>query len=523
MLSKLNNIFLRDFLNISLYVYLIALTLGLIFIGSNQLFDVNTELLGWCFGLIFLVSLNYCKEAQFAHVATLTGLFLLYVFPRILTYLLAPRIVVFPFGQNVGTDTINHGLSYVLIGTVLLFAGLFSASLVFHTQRAAMPEASARPLDYPVVVFLVVLILVLAVQFYISVWVGISPYGKLRAESGNTTVQLMMAFFAMDSLFFVVAAICLLQKEVTVNKMVVTIIVGSFFFLESVISGARSAGLTILMGLLAIYLAEGGNFRLPLRKFAVIVGIVVGISVLTHPLTTRQRTHISGNYWSTKHGTDSRMFEGNKWGIASFNNIFRLNAARGEIGLLERSENSVRTIVNHLALIDYGILTVAVPGNRDAKDKYMNVNYAAKSILNSVPGTIFKEAELNTSRVVNIIYRGVDEEYVLKSGYFSEVWTIWGLFSVVFGWWGGLIALFTTGFVMEIIYNVGAQFFGVYSIYYRAWFLFVVPRVVYFSSGIDHTFMTVLVLMLQAVAMVVILSVVSRLYARIGRLSWRPA
>jgi len=493
------------------------------FVGRNPLFDGNTEWMGFCLGLVFLVSLNYCRKDQFAHVATLTGLFLLYVFPRILTYLFAPRIVVFPFGQNVGTDTINEGLSYVLIGSVLLFAGLFAAGLVFQPQRAAMPEASVRPLDYPTVVFLVVLILVLAVQFYISVWVGISPYGKLRAESGNTVIQFMMAFFAMDSLFFVVAAICLLHKEVRVNKIVITIIVGSVFFLESVISGARSAGLTILMVLLAIYLAGGGNFRLPLRKFVMIVGVVVGISVLTHSLATSQRTRIAGNYWSTRNRTDSRTLDANKRKIAYYNKIYGLDAAREEISLLEIIENSLTTIVNHLALVDYGILTVAEPGDRDAKDKYMNVMYAAKSILNSVPGTIFKEAELNTSRVVNIIYRGVDEEFVLKHGYFSEVWTIWGLFYVVFGWWGGLVAFFTTGFVMEIIYNVGAQFFGVYGIYYRAWFLFVVPRVVYFSSGIDHTFMTVLVLLLQAVAMVVILSVVSRLYARIGRLSWRPA
>jgi len=164
MLSKRENIFFKDFLNRLLYVYLIALTLGFILLGRNPLFDGNTELLGLSLGLVFLMSLNYCKESQFAHVAMITVLFLLYMFPRILTYLLAPRIVAFPFGRNVGTDTINLGLSYVLIGTVLLFAGSFASSSIFQPQRAATPKASERPLDYPVFVVPLLITKILATQ-----------------------------------------------------------------------------------------------------------------------------------------------------------------------------------------------------------------------------------------------------------------------------------------------------------------------------------------------------------------------
>ena len=512
MLSKRENIFFKDFLNLLLYVYLIALTLGFIFFGRNPLFDGNTELLGLCLGLVFLMSLNYCKESQFAHVAMVTVLFLLYMFPRILTYLLAPKIVAFPFGQNVGTDAINQGLSYILIGAVLLFAGSFAAGSVFQPQRTAMPETSERPLDYPAVVFLIVLLLVLAVEFYISVWVGISPYGKLRAETGNTMLQFMRLFTAIDTFFLVVAAICLLQKEVTMDKMVVTIIVGSVFFIVTAINGGRSAGLRILMVLLAIRLAGAENFRFPLRKSAVFVGVVLGISVLAYPYATKRRVHIAYEE------NQSRQVPVSSLKVDPDEGKSAPASGTEESNIIMRSANLVTTLLNRLGLMDYGILVVAKPGDLRAKDKYMNLMYAVKSILNTVPGTIFKEAELNTSRVINIIYRGGDEEQA-KVAYFAEFWTIWGLWFVVFGWWGGLVALFATGFVMEMIYSVGAEFFGVYKTYFRAWTLCILIPVVYFSMGIDHSFITVVVLGIQAVSMVVMLSVVNRVYAKISGMS----
>ena len=86
-----------------------------------------------------------------------------------------------------------------------------------------------------------------------------------------------------------------------------------------------------------------------------------------------------------------------------------------------------------------------------------------------------------------------------------------------------LIALFTIGFVIEMIYKIGGKFFGGYGIYYRAWYLFAVIPSVYFSGGFDHSFNTILVLLLQVVVMVITLSVITRLYAKIKRLSWRPA
>jgi len=59
----------------------------------------------------------------------------------------------------------------------------------------------------------------------------------------------------------------------------------------------------------------------------------------------------------------------------------------------------------------------------------------------------------------------------------------------------------------------------VYKTYFRAWTLCIVIPVVYLSMGIDHSFITVVVLGIQAVSMVVMLSVVNRVYAKISGMS----
>ena len=122
---------------------------------------------------------------------------------------------------------------------------------------------------------------------------------------------------------------------------------------------------------------------------------------------------------------------------------------------------------------------------------------------------MFWDAALSTSRTMPIIYGGLTEEYVKNHGYFSQAWTAWGLAYALFGWTGGIGALLLTGVALHGGYLFLIQHSARYLPYVTIWYLFVAPMLLYLSMGLDHSVTTFLVLLLQTVAVLYLLDVVS--------------
>lgn len=214
-------------------------------------------------------------------------------------------------------------------------------------------------------------------------------------------------------------------------------------------AGLRGVGIRILLIFFAIFLAGMGNFKPRIIPVFAIIASITLTSLVSWQLATSMRTNIV-----KQHRDKSCSLRVNSDKVDS-------DCAEN---LIETSEQNNRTfiskVLNRMGVLDYAMQITTEPGDAAALTKYMNFPYLSKSIANSIlPGLPFLEAPLSTSRVINIIYRNYDEIYVLKNGYFSEFWTIWGVALIHFGWWGGLIALFAGGFVLHILYSRGAIFF----------------------------------------------------------------
>ena len=81
--------------------------------------------------------------------------------------------------------------------------------------------------------------------------------------------------------------------------------------------------------------------------------------------------------------------------------------------------NTGLLIANRLsAPFDSAILLPYANKNDGAFKKYINYEYFFKSTLNSlVPGVLYPDATISTSRLINVIFRNVSIEHIKKYGY----------------------------------------------------------------------------------------------------------
>lgn len=492
--------------------YLLALVTGILILGPTMLFDGRTALLSLALGTLLLGSLAIARGTLFAQVAMLAFFFSIFVFPRIIEYLFLPELVRFPFGEGTDSTAINRGLAYVLLGTGGIVAGFFSAERVVRRSRVFLKESGEGPIDeFPVGAILPVFVLVLAIDFYIRVWLGIGIFGKLQAETGNTLVQLVLGLFGIDMVFFGAFMALAVGKNANRIRWMVVLVAIYIFFLS--LGGSRGGGLRVLSMSLAILVASRGNFRSRWYHYLVVLVSIGLMSLALFPVATQIRTDLQlRNLRVAQEGNGAKvgwLFEGVRWGEQQGDGVT----------LYRKPVMLLAAVANRLAVVDYSVLMLTEDGNPETRAKFMNLMYAVKSIANFfVPGSAYPEAELSTSRAVAVIYRNISGVGHL-SGYFSEYWTAWGLSYVLFGWWGGLVALFVAGFAFHALYLLALRLLGRFRYYFTSWFLFVVPTLFYISMGVDHSVTTGAVLLLQGVVVMLGFSLVKTAL----RLAEKPA
>lgn len=495
--------------------------------GNGVLFDHYTLILSSSLGLMFIISIKIAKQDLFAHIAMISILFMLFAFPRTLTYLFAPELVVLPFDQNIEVNAINEGILFVTIGTALLLAGMFAAENVIKGKKKQEGQQLIRTLDYPLLSLCIIFVITVAIELYGTVWLGVSSYGKLRADIGNTQFQILKVLFALDTLFFVVLGIVVIEKAYTKKTWLALIVIVFFAYaIYSALTGSRGTGMRSLLVVSAIFLATMGNFRPRLIPTLAMMTVIVLTGLASWQIATSIRSSIAAkhyNYLINVSVEAKDVSEESGAPIRTSNTaefINKTNASGVTKDVSGGASQFIARVLNRMGVIDYAIQITSQPGDPKALEKYMNFKYIAKSIANSaLPGLPFSEASLSTSRVINIIYRGYEEKFVLNSGYFSEFWTIWGLAYIFFGWWGGVIGLLLSGFVLHAAYIKGANLCGKYSVYYKATFLFVVTPTVCFSMGIDHSIITILTLSLQTICILILLSLIDVAFTKLVRFS----
>jgi hypothetical protein len=144
-------------------------------------------------------------------------------------------------------------------------------------------------------------------------------------------------------------------------------------------------------------------------------------------------------------------------------------------------------VMQRMAVIDNAIMIISADADPSAKLKYMNLAYTAKNIVNSLlPGVVFADAEISTSRVIPILYHVFTEDYLKGAGYSSDFYTPWGLFFLIFGWWGGLFMLSIASLGVYFTYFIIMRFGGKFRYHMGALCLLSVSNLFFANMGMDH-------------------------------------
>lgn len=485
---------LKNLLIISIFFYMVAILIGSfsLFFDSNPLFDETTVILSLGIGLLLLFVVQFSRRYLFHQMAVIAFFFLVFILPRIVTYLFLPSIVIWPFGNDINAGTVNTGLLYVFTGTMFFIIGMTIADKVYQPQLPPSSAASGDPSYYSAKVLVTLFLVVFAFNLYVTHIMGISPYGKMRLESYNALFQFFKTIFELDSVFFLVFATLLFKKIVSgkSNWMAIIMVVLCYIFLSG-LGGSRVGALRVIIFLVLALIAIGNNLRFRIRKLCMIFFILGAVGLLIFPFATISRISISSG---------------------SF------DYAVAETRSLKTIKGLAARVLNRLGyVLDSPVLIVTQEGDPEAKAKYMNLLYPTKNIINMlVPGNPFPEAKIMTSRVIDVIYRGANEPN-MYSRYFSEYWTLWGLAYVLFGWLGGILAILFIGFIIHSLYALIIMLFsGLYQFYLRLWLLLYVTQGIIGNMGFDSAFTTLFFGLLQFTALYYSLSLIKYFYGLFG-------
>jgi hypothetical protein len=474
---------LSTLIEVGLVLYLLLLVLGFVFVGDGPLFDFRTFLLGIGLGLLVTVAHLSERNRRNPLMAMVALIFLINMFLRLLGYLYFPTLVEFPFGKGVGVGVVNDGLLYIFLGTLCMLGGMVVAARLWPVWKTEVPGVAPLATQQMLWVWGAVFFIELMLELYITAWLGLSPLAvdKIHEYDGHHAIQALRAVVGLDTTLLAFFTYMALPGNWKAGRgqwgWVVAL--SLVLLMYTAYSGSRSGGLRLFMFVITILLVWRAGRSLTLLK---IMAFVLAMAVLT-PLSFsigdyfRAQTHLKHTA-IYKHELQQSKLDGGMH-----------EAPEAQIPEVQAPALSNRVINRLGAGLDYAILVTTQMPAKGCVAGFMNLGYAAKNMVNSaVPGTVFPEAQLNTSRVVSICYRGMTASEVFVAGYHSEYWTIWGLALVMFGWWGGLIFLTVSGILLHVMYAIVWRFFptGVKG-YYATLYVFLLPWLVIFTMGLDHS------------------------------------
>ena len=108
-----------------------------------------------------------------------------------------------------------------------------------------------------------------------------------------------------------------------------------------------------------------------------------------------------------------------------------------------------RQISERLSMLDRLVMLMSPQGA--SMKRYLNIENILKSTSNRLlPGEFFPELLL-LNRYTNVVFAGWSPEYA-KTNYSSEMFTNFGEYYILFGWLGGLLAIFLVGYMIGWLY-----------------------------------------------------------------------
>ena len=469
----------------------------------------------WLFlflALQFLVSLKLTNNMTFPNIAVIIINFSIFVFPRSLEYLYKPQFVVFPLIEHVDKAMFNRGLLYFVAGNALLLIGIHTGGAVLNnTTNSELHKSSAAKssIQRDLLPLAVIFVLSLGMQILCQCLEGISVIGETNKTQYHLLVQVLCLLFSIDTALVCVVVACVVSwKYIKKKEFVCFWGILALYLGTTVYFGSRVGILRALLAAATAFLVSHANMDIYLSKLkactiVMLLAFVSCIAFISYKTGSSNRSNL---------GIKSLESNGTKNKISEIVIERRIQETKNDKKKLNDPLFLCSSIMNRLGTLDFAVLTSSLNRSGLPVSVYGSLTYTLKSIANSVPGTPFPDADLNTSQVHDIVFSGRKEVEVKKGGYFSRPWTIWGL-STLFteSWWGyaALMAMF--GFLMHALYWMTTRIKNHYAVYVQILLLCVVLPLIYFTMGVDHSVIVGTGVVVQTLLIVLLLELAKRI------------
>jgi hypothetical protein len=370
---------------------------------------------------------------------------LLFFLPRLSGFQIFPApnvtfVALQPFTQQ----EITRGLAYITAGFIALLIGLLVGDRL-------LPNIASKPRS-PVAISGIVVygFLAGAATIYVNYFLAVSVYSLNSEDWGSRSGWLAIVFNTDIALIAAITWLMLSPGEPRKKHLIAVAVVFAWLIL-SLLTGSRGGALRIMLivGLAAI--AIYGNPITSLNRVLTIVILAFVASSALYPLGTFLRL-IPSNGENAAQALSDHWFRIGPASEREDASPMRRLWAESEIAGKVASVTS--PVITRLGLIDYPITIINRKADASAVEHYLAISYGLKNFANNlVPGEIFPDYDIMTSRVFNMVYRGYGEQH-LRSYFLSEPWTLWGYSWLKGGPAGGLAIILFMSALMQVGYAI---------------------------------------------------------------------
>ncbi|WP_338271570.1 hypothetical protein [Roseicyclus marinus] len=437
-----------------LFIATAVFAIATLVIGKTPLMDHSGALLVCAFTALLALALRYSPIELKPHVLAIAWFAIVFFLPRLFTFATFPPQTLGAIGlEHLTPDQVTKGMAFVTIGTMALLFGLWIGNLPF-SKKPLLNEKPSRLKSLPLGPILLYWIAALAASYYISIVLEISIFGP--PENWGSRSGWLMRIFDTD-----VALLLLLvwtAVQLTRSKPNYWLIAGLLiiWLFVSMYLGSRGGPLRILFLLGLASIALHGDPRVGLRRLILIVSLTFVANALVYPLSSAIRYGIGGvenageqlvaDWQRNPHPPSYDPVQFTPVQRILWNNQTIIHGAR-----------LVTPITTRLGVIDYPLIIVNRPPDQEVIDRYLSLGYALRNYANNmVPGELFPDNDVMTSRVFTMAYRGATESHI-RQAFLSEPWTSWGYAWIKGGAIGGLFILAALAAVSQFGYRLMGQ------------------------------------------------------------------
>lgn len=469
-----------------------ALFCAIVFLilGASPYINVTSLGLILLMDAAFFVALRKSTEKNAAHILILAWYVLLFFNVRLAVLLLfPPEALEFPAGlpgDFLTDDNISNGLLFIVSGIIAIILGIFVADSILRRPQA---QVAFRGHQFSIWALTAYWAVTYLAAYYVSVHLGVTIFGT--PEHWGNRMAWVRIIFDTDVALMWTFVWALTQRYyfnfTKYQKLHISLLILGWLIFSLVI-GSRGGPLRILIFLFYTVLAIKPKFKLSITNLAIFITICFLINSVVFAIGTAFRHAKIGGITTSQAMSEYRIKDVEFLSYFSTDEQKNISANRRvfyESKFVRDIALKLRPMVTRLAIIDYPLTVVSGDPVQEVIDYYIKSLHPFKNFANNiVPGEIFDDAMVNTSRVFGMAYAGKSLKDI-SEGFNSEPFTIWGEAWLLAGY-KGVFLLFLAAICIQLGFNRIKNQSSSYSI--GMCFVYIMTAVsgIYGMFGIDY-------------------------------------